>query len=152
MIGDGEMACSVVRHWNGAEGISVSVMDIGVLACTREALCTEAEATLHLMTGIGTDVGRFSPSDALFEVTSFVSSASGSQKKENSDVTLFDSSASEFQKNEKLETGFGHEDTGNVVIFVGEAIFSDLTCCISAVGTGTLVTLSGEPTFSVMIC
>ncbi len=111
------------------------IIGIGVLACTREISCTGAEATLHVMSRIGTDASRFSTGDALFEATSLVSSASESQKNEYSEVTLLASSVSGFQKKEKSETVFGHRDTGDKAIFVEDvtigdevAIRSEVTC------------------------
>ncbi len=73
-------------------------------------------------------------------------------KRMNLEVTLLVSSASGFQKNEKSETGFGCEDTSNVVIFVGKAIRSRVTYWIGGDGIETSVTLYGEPAFSVMTC
>ncbi len=87
----------------------------------------------------GTGAVNSSTCDALFDSISLVSSASGSQKKENFDsgfgrrdtgdavtfdreVTSFFSSASGFQKKDRSEMSFVHRDTGNVEIFVGEAI------------------------------
>ncbi len=130
----------------GADVIRVSVMLIGELARTREISCTGAEVTLHVMSGIGTEAGRFLTSNVLFETTSFGSSASGSQKNENLGVTLFISSVSGLQKNENLgvtlfissalgsqrkensETTFLHEGTGDVIIFVEGAMRTEAIC------------------------
>ncbi len=102
----------------GADVIRVSVMLIGKQACTRDISCTSAKVTLRVMSGIGTGADSFATCDALSKATSFISLASGSQKKENSEVTLFDSSASGFQKKEKSEMCLGCRDTRDVVIFV----------------------------------
>ncbi len=45
MISDRETACNVVRHWTGAEGIRVSVMEIGEPARTSETSLTGAVGT-----------------------------------------------------------------------------------------------------------
>ncbi len=70
----------------GAIGIQVSVMPIGVLACIKETFWIGTMGIEISETGIGTDAENFSTSVVLFEVTSSVSSASGSQKKERSDM------------------------------------------------------------------
>ncbi len=69
---------------------------------TNETLWTEAERILHMTIGIGTSADSSLTVDVLFEATSFVSSASGSQKNENSEVV------------------FLHEGTGDMMIFVGD--------------------------------
>ncbi len=48
--------------------------------------------------------------------------------------------------------GFGCESTGDETIFVRDAICSNVTHCISAVGIETLDTLNGVPAFSEMTC
>ncbi len=85
------------------------------------------------------------------------SASSGVQKKERSgsgfrcrdtgdalilvgEVIPFISSASESQKKERSVMGFKFGVTGEEMTFVGDENQSDLTCCIGAVGTGTLVT------------
>ncbi len=85
-------------------------MLIGELAHTRETFWTGTEATLEMIIGFGADADSFVTVGALFEATSFESSASGSQK------------------NEKSETGFRCRDTRDVLIFIEGVTRSEVTC------------------------
>ncbi len=93
----------------GAVVIDASEIGIGVLVHTRETSLIGTERIEISETGIRTNVENFLTSHALFEATSFISSASGSQKKKNS------------------EMGFGCESTGDIAIFNGDEIFIGMT-------------------------
>ncbi len=68
------------------------------------------EGTLYVMIGFGTSAVNFSISGTFFVATSFILSASGSQKKDRS------------------EMGFGRRGTSDVENFIGGTIRRDLTC------------------------
>ncbi len=124
----------------GGERIRVSVMSIGAKACIEETCCTEGEGTLHMMIGFGFSVVNFAISGAFFVAISFTSLDSQKKVNSEIDfgcrdavildgeVTLFMSSASGFQKKDRSVMGFRHGVTGNEMIFVEDENQSDLTC------------------------
>ncbi len=75
-----------------------------------ETFWTGGEGTLYVMIGFGADAVNSSTCDALFDSVSLFSSASGSQKKDGS------------------EMGFMYGVTGDETNFMGGAIQRDLTC------------------------
>ncbi len=120
-----------------------------------------------MMIGFGISVVNFATGGTFFVVTSFASS--GSQKKVYSDssfgsrddedavnfdgdVTSFVSSALGIQKKERSEMSFICGVIGDVMIFVGDEIQSDFTCCIGAVGTGISTTLCTGAIFISVSC
>ncbi len=141
MIRFGKKGCTVVRFWVGVDEIWVSMMRLGMKARTGETCWTG---------GKGIQVSVIFSDVKEQQITSFGTlsasfCSSGTQKKEYSDsvfrckdaidavtfneeAILFVSSALGFQKNERSDMGFVRGVTSNEEIFVGEAIWSNLTC------------------------
>ncbi len=154
-IGDGVRACTREIHWTITVGTVHVMIGFGVRARNVEtcwsgpiwlefrwfdlewkrALAkhwTGTVVTWETMAWFGTSAVNSSTSAALSKTTSLDSS--GSEKKENSEVTL------------------GHAITGDVVSLVIGAIWNEATCWTGAVGIETLDTLIREPTWSAMTC
>ncbi len=70
----------------GGEGIRVSVMRFGMMVSIVETLWMGGEGTLIMMIGSGFSVVNFATGGSFSVVTSFDSSASGSQKNESSET------------------------------------------------------------------
>ncbi len=125
---------------------------------TVETFWIGTVGSLHMTIGFGTGAENFTNSGAFFDSISFVSL--DSQKKDNLDdwfgngdeVISFISSASGSQRKERSEMSFVQGITGDETSFMGGAICRDTTCCtgVSCEGTDVVMILLVGKGFSEM--
>ncbi len=156
-IGGGEVI-EVVMIGVGVAGFHVVTIGEGEIEVNEATFWIGDEGTVYVMIGIGMGAANFAISGAFFVVISSV--FLGSQKKVNSEsdfgcgdeVISFISSASGFQKKDRSETDFVRGITGEEMTFLGGPIQSFTTCCIgvSWEGTDEVVIFFAGKAFSMM--